>query len=213
MPSCWKCSCARTSVSAYRSGSMTARAPCASRWAWDSEVEQHVRCVRVAALAGGLEQGMLELALAPLETGPVQQPVRIEGVPGTTGPEWGRADGRATLAQGGLGRRDVARRYLAQGADTSRPSGPSAGFSSKGWKLQFHRNRLSQPFQGPFQAVQADRAPGARHVGHKVDSHAPSLTTRAPLARARCLSGPAIGRTLVLSKWLTTRSTSPPHPM
>jgi hypothetical protein len=53
----------------------------------------------------------------------------------------------------------------------SSPSGAICGFSSKGWKCTSTSQVGADALQRTFQRVQAHRAPGAGHVGYKVDLH------------------------------------------
>ena len=106
------------------------------------------------------------------DAGPVQQAVRVEGVPHMLALAESEADGRAALRDARRFSANCSRPmpYLAiRYSAASAPSGPIVGFSSKGWKCSSTLDVVANLLQRALEGRQADGTPWAGHVGDEVD--------------------------------------------
>ena len=146
------------------------------------QTQQHPRRAGVQRLRviGG-QQRVLEFALAPFEAGPVQQPVRIEGVPDPRPLAEAEADFGAALADRLAHLRHPLRRravLLGQVGDRLAALGRQRRIQLEGLEVQLDRQRVTDPRQRGLEPVQADCAPGAGDVRDEVDLHACSSRSR-----------------------------------
>ena len=117
---------------------------------------------------------MLEFALAPFEAGPVQQAVGVEGVPDALALTEGEADRRAALAQRLAALRELCRAhavFLGQVLLRVFALGRHRRVQLEGLEVQLDLVGQAGARQRHLERVQAHGAPGAGHVGHKVDLH------------------------------------------
>ena len=138
--------------------------------------QPHQHVVRAGVVAGaeiGLEQRALQFQLAPFQRGPVQQPVRVEGVVDTAAPVHveGEADLGAARADHFLALRQLFRRhpvFFRQMLADILAAGRHRRIQFKRLELQFRADLAIQFGKRLTQRVQADRAPRAGYVGNKI---------------------------------------------
>jgi hypothetical protein len=151
-------------------------------------VDQHLGFVRVERQPViGLQQRALDpvLRLQPLQAGPVDQAVGIEGVPDATpaGRVEGETDGRAAFTDGLA----VGRLLFGRGAVLATDMfghvlslGRHGGVQLERLEMDLGGHRALQLFERTLQAGQADGAPGAGHVGNKIDAQGCRHKQRGP---------------------------------
>jgi hypothetical protein len=118
---------------------------------------------------------MLEFTLAPFQPGPVQQPVRVEGIPDALALAESETHLGAALAQ----RFAALRQLRGRGAVLAGQVlcgvfalGRHGRVQLEGLKVQLHVHLAAQFAQRRFQRIQADGAPRAGHVRNEIDLHA-----------------------------------------
>ena len=125
---------------------------------------------------------MLQLALAPLEPGPVQQPVRVERVVGA--PPLALAEGEADRLAALADRLGVAFDLLGRDAVLARQVLDDLLALRRHLRVQLERLEVQvglhfavEPLERAFERVEADRAPGAGDIGDEIDLHRSSLSS------------------------------------
>ena len=143
----------------------------------------------------GAEQRVLEFALVTDKPGPVQQAVRVEGVPDPHPVAECEADLGAALAQVGTVLRQLGFAHAVLGAHVLGSVGALGGhrrIEFKGLEVQLDVDLGADAFERALQRVQADSTPGAGHVGYEIDLHRQVLILVAEVVSACApVSGPS----------------------
>ena len=185
MPSCcqWR-SRSRTSAP-YSSESRIARGALDVEAGLAGGAQEHVARARVlGARVVRRQQRVLELRLrlARLQAGPVEQAMRVEGVPDPRPVAEREADRGAALAQDGAVLAPACSAgapYLrAMYSAASSPSARQRRVELERLEMQLDVDRVAEPLEGAIERPEADRAPRAGDVGDEIDLHRAAMVHR-----------------------------------